>query len=292
MKKTLIIVAVIAVMAVVAFLLFRKKDDGADGKTMGLENPNAETDAETEDFVKHDVLDNIETNEISSFDLYGYNTTVQQQVPYLLGMTEGEIKDYRNKVSYINGVIAKDLSGSSYELVNEKYEEVKEMKEIDSKLRSELGDDYSGLDFTKNAYNELRDVKTAAASLRYDNEQKLKVLASNFISQFQVDSPNGIRSQIKGTPKRTWLVEWKPWDEMTMNDLAKLTEFQAKFVDDYVKTNMNHIYTSLGKVADLNGQPVSMSGKGVVGVIKSVDFNAKGNTLAQKVINNFSQHGL
>ena len=133
MKKTLITIVIIAVLAIAAWLLLRKKDESADGGQgmIGVANPNTPGEEENATTPIEEAIREERRSEVTSAtDDLGLDYVVD--VPD--GLTSGEKSDYQNYVDYIKKVTGLNFSGKSYEVVQKEYEEVKEMEKLNPEL--------------------------------------------------------------------------------------------------------------------------------------------------------------
>lgn len=296
MKKTLIIVAVIAVVAVVAFLLFRKKDDGADGKTMGLGNPNADKTPLSGEEVVQIGSDLVKASELpTAVDIMGERAEITESVDYLLGLTAGQKADYKKYVERYKNVIGKDLTGLSYDVVVEKYDELGEMLKLQEALKNELG---ITIDLSDSKFNELKEVEEYYDIKDVYFKQQAESLAKGFIEQFNVSQAFN-REKKKNYHK---LNSYQGWNTTVMEGLKSLPKRYAIIADSYVKEHWDGKYKLAPKknkwgTAESDAETVNMSGKSIIQALQANSFmlngrNSKSNNIANDVIEQYRIYAL
>lgn len=294
MKKILITIVIIAVVAIAAWLLLRKKDESADGGQgmIGVANPNTSDAEENATTPIEEAIQEERRSEVTSVtDDSGLDYVVA--VPD--GLTSGEKSDYQNYVDYIKKVTGLNFSGKSYEVVQKEYEEVKEMEKLKETIADELGLTNIRLDdITTNELSELKDYYKANYSQQKKYAEKL---AQNFINQFNVDNAFNRKdiTTARGKHKYWELKSYKSWDNDTMDGLASLTQTMKKAANDYVKTHWDGNYVIAPKkekwgTAQADAESRNMNGKSIREALLVSSFmkNGRGAAKADRLITEYA----
>ena len=265
MKKTLIIVAVIAVVVVIVYLLTRKNDDNADGKTMGVGNPNAEKSEEellreqqeAEEAAKIAAA----KKEIEAANVAGYATQedLEKAGVILTADEKREQQDLASRYYNITGISAKEIS---LDALRQTVPELEKAKEIYDKLQKEFPKEQFDIDYTKvllgsNDYDTEEEILTVYQQLT-SRDAQIKQMAADFV----VDLQDGIiwsdgtrvgKKVVKALISPILLFTnnkdkdalwdgYRAWDTKNMNDILALTPKEAKQFEKYVKAAYTDFY--------------------------------------------------
>ena len=305
MKKTWLIIAVIVIAAVVAWLLFRKKDENAEQGSggmigTGVPNPLAGQSADPNGYISG-------TGVLSAGDILGNSADVTEQVSYLLGLTQGEIADYKKQVERYKLATGLDLSGVSYSVVLDKISELEKMQDLQRKIYNEFG---VSVDLKKQDSNELTELqeiynenKKTKEKITSEQKKATENLGAKFINQFNLDQAFNLKEHTKrkslfdSTQVHDWweLTGYKPWNDAVMGALANLSDAQKEIADTYVRNHWNGRYTvepkkqKWGKSLS-DAESRDFTGKSICEALLVSDFmkNGRGASAANMVISAYT----